>query len=199
MHPYVDDMSISSGSTTRLYASPRAITGFTLVEVLIVMSVIAALAAISLPVLSLVKDRAKRDATSNLLVAIDGAITASDVRVVRGSDGVLRRAWSLGWPNDAQSGEIDGDPTAYPSGHLLPSRAPSTYRGLVEGLSLELQTAQVDAQRRPIDAWGRPLRLAYIEGGFGGRGHGVWSAGPDGVDAALDQAPADDLRSWSQP
>ena len=68
----------------------------------------------------------------------------------------------------------------------------SGYTGFIKMAQPQIKKSFINRQGIPIDAWGRPLRIAFAAKAYGNQGFGVWSAGPDGVDST-----DDDLRSWT--
>jgi hypothetical protein len=68
----------------------------------------------------------------------------------------------------------------------------SGYTGFVDMAKPAIKPSFINLQGIPIDAWKRPLRIAFAAKVYGTQNFGVWSAGPDGVDGT-----ADDLKSWT--
>ena len=68
----------------------------------------------------------------------------------------------------------------------------SGYTGFVTMVQPQIKKIFLNRQGIPIDAWKRPLRIAFAAKVYGTTAFGVWSAGPDGVDGTTD-----DLQSWT--
>lgn len=68
----------------------------------------------------------------------------------------------------------------------------SGYTGFITMAQPQIKKSFINRMGIPIDAWGRPLRIAFAAKVYGTQAFGVWSAGPDGVDGT-----ADDLKSWT--
>jgi prepilin-type N-terminal cleavage/methylation domain-containing protein len=242
--------------------------GFTLIELVIVVSVIIALAAIGFPVFSSVMDRAKEKATKVLVGQISLAITAYQTKTWAWDVGTTTaprpRSYSMfdlnhnvdngsTWspqpdlydePN--QTGirrfySIDGYMPPQQSGGTVPenvtfdtttgkyTKAPTSddpeknatpslydvnfdvallnsgYRGFIAMALPDISPKFINKRGQVIDAWGRPLRIAFAPHVFGTQAFGIWSAGRDGKDSILEtdkykDDPAftviDDLRSW---
>lgn len=77
-------------------------------------------------------------------------------------------------------------------GGFSPGVIASGYTGFITMAQPQIKKTFIDQQGIPIDAWQRPLRIAYAAKVYGVQAFGVWSAGPDGVDGTTD-----DLRSWA--
>jgi prepilin-type N-terminal cleavage/methylation domain-containing protein len=169
--------------------------GFTIIEMAVVVGIIAALLALSLPVITSSRRDARIAATRSVVLSVS-AMIANDARRVWtmvGSGGALTvgRMWDLN-----QDGILDGRPSLENPLQPYPAGAENSgYTGLVQMLAPDLPKSHVDNAQRVIDAWGRPLRIAYHDSQYGARGYGVWSVGEDGQDDPL-AARVDDIRSW---
>lgn len=184
-----------------LRSSP--IAAFTAIELMLVLAVIAALAGVSLPLLATVRRNSQVNATRSVVHALAATIANHPAKawtVSEADAGELRersyRIWDVN-----RDGLIDGDPVLedplLPAGNRYPvTIASSGYRGLVGMTKPALPKRFHDPRSgRPLDAWGRPLRIAYAPLVYGSLGFGIWSAGPDGLDAPVDER-GDDIRSW---
>ncbi|MDA3961922.1 MAG: prepilin-type N-terminal cleavage/methylation domain-containing protein [Planctomycetota bacterium] len=164
--------------------------GFTLIELLMVLGIVAAITSIAVPAYSAHRDRSRIQDAQVLVTALAGAIAGDGRTVFICTDGPMRRAWDLD-----EDEIIDGDPAHSSASAALKARAPQGYAGLVNDLDLNLRAQQVDAGRRPVDPWGRPLHIRWQRNAFGGGDVGVFSLGPDGKSIDAPTA-VDDITSW---
>lgn len=185
--PATSVVAMRSGSVRR---------AVTLVELLVIVATIAALAAMTLPAIGYAQRRARANGTSELILAVGAAIASYPQRQVsvpaRGErslkDGAVRRLWDFD-----QDGILDGDPAKDPGFAELDRTAAGhvAYRGFLASTGVAVPGRHVDAEGRVVDAWRRPLRIAFAADAYGSTGFGIWSDGPDGIEGN-----DDDLRSW---
>ena len=183
---------------------PLGRRGFTLLELLVVISVIAALAAVGLPTINYMRHKAQVAATEAVVKQVAMTISVRQERHHTIDDGsgnlVTFPIWDV---ND--DGLLDGNPEKeqpvlaadrkYPAVVLA---EPEPYRGFINTVSFEVAERHVDELGRVVDAWRQPLRIAYGAGAYGSLGIGVWSIGDDGVDgfATGHDGTDDDITSW---
>ncbi|MDA3963249.1 MAG: prepilin-type N-terminal cleavage/methylation domain-containing protein [Planctomycetota bacterium] len=185
--------------------------GFTLIEMMIVVSVIVALFAISIPVMGLMRERARVTSTDGLVETVATAITSYQLSlwpVYNPTSKAIRnyRAWDWNAAGAAGRNDLDGYPEADDSGitstghadHLLYAGG---YRGFLETVRPDLPKQFRGNEGRVIDAWGNTLRIEWAARAYGSAGFGIWSKGGDMKDkldtggvAADDE---DNLTSWS--
>ena len=80
----------------------------------------------------------------------------------------------------------------------------SGYTGFVNMVSPSVKKSFINKKGQIVDAWQRPLRIAFAAKVFGTQSFAVWSAGYDGKDNILSttfqddttRPNSDDLRSW---
>jgi hypothetical protein len=81
----------------------------------------------------------------------------------------------------------------------------SGYRGFISMAQPSIKASFINKRGQVVDAWGRPLRIAFAARIFGTQSYGVWSAGLDGKDSIKENddykddptfKSIDDLRSW---
>lgn len=186
---------------------------FTLIEMVVVIAVIVALMGMGYGGVRVAMAKARSGNTGNVVALVSGAIASAGARSLAvpqdptqaQSPSILVPNWDIN-----RDGLLDGDPSLDP---LLPKSelkefsaldrqraARVGYRGLLFAApNLALPKGHQDAAGRIIDSWGRPLRIGYQSGAtaaYGGTWCGVWSTGPDGVDASADPDGGDDIRSW---
>ncbi|MBA3684803.1 MAG: type II secretion system protein [Planctomycetes bacterium] len=179
-------------------------TGFTLTELLIVITVIAALMALGLPSYFSMGKQARIGGSKTLVMAVQNAIASYSEKVWRvvernpsaSAFGQLRRIDVQLWDLNDDS-VIDGDPAldtavAFPvdiHDPVNPSR--TTYHGFYDMVGMPLPSRSgVNDQRQVVDAWKQPLRIGF-GATYGTRQVGVWSCGPD-----LKTGTTDDICSW---
>ena len=227
--------------------------GFTLLELVIVISVIAALAAMGFPAWRMIKHRVDVSSTDTLVNSIATAITTYSTKTWTWNTGTpaapIMRTYHmfdlnhLGFngttspadnkpdlENVPKSGNlkffsIDGytppekdfyntgtksyPTTNVPPGDTYDGNFPmavlnSGYTGFVNMASPSVKKSFINKRGQIVDAWQRPLRIAFAAKIFGTQSFGVWSAGYDGKDGILSttfqddttQPNSDDLRSW---
>lgn len=78
----------------------------------------------------------------------------------------------------------------------------SGYRGFIAMAQPQIKKSFINKRGNVVDAWGRPLRIAFAAKVYGTQAFGVWSAGLDAIDN-IEKDPNtaarlsdDDLRSW---
>jgi prepilin-type N-terminal cleavage/methylation domain-containing protein len=172
--------------------------GFTLVELAVVIGVMLALAAISIPTLSYMQHRGRVTATDAIVRTVAMKITEYPAK-----------SWMIEVAGEMQvypifdvnrDGILDGTPSL--ENNVLPSSATysavilaSSYRGFFAMTHPVLPKNHMDSSTmRVLDSWGQPLRIAFAESAYGASGFGVWSMGPNGVTATTEES--DDIRSW---
>lgn len=182
---------------------------FTVMELMLVLAVLGVIAGMSLAVGPMILGRSKVRSTQATIVALATAMEAAGeaCRMVEVPGlGAAREvpAWDVngdGWI-DGDPGRDAAHPDASRSGEREWTDADRSgilaqlpgYRGAVAGLStLSLPDGRIDAGRRPVDAWKRPLRVVLRQTSAGRRSLGIYSLGPDGVDQ---NGAGDDLHSW---
>ena len=115
------------------------------------------------------------------------------------------KTWS--WPVSASSrrtefmwdlnhdGLVDGVPalvaSATTDGGFPPEVIAAGYTGFYAMVKPTISLRFLSRRHQPIDAWGKPLRIAFAAGVYGSMWFGIWSAGTDGIDGT-----ADDVKSW---
>jgi prepilin-type N-terminal cleavage/methylation domain-containing protein len=187
--------------------------GFTLIEMIVVIAVIVALAGISFPVLSGVRGRADISATRTLVHAVAAAISnyANQLNSItaKAPDGHIYPAWAMGqdrtqtYPNDPRW--MDGDPRLYNAGDpgttLMIARAPDWYVGFVQMTGFNVPgKSGIDSKGRIKDRWSQPLHLDWQANTYGAGGFGVWSTGRDGrtsTETTISGTTTDDISSWT--
>jgi prepilin-type N-terminal cleavage/methylation domain-containing protein len=178
--------------------------GFTVLEMLIVVTVILALAGITYPILNRIRERSDISATTELVQSVLAAISAYPSKTFTGSDGKIWPAWTLG--QYAQDGttlitsQMDGDPSLYPSTDpsQLAWRSQVTYTGFVNMTGFPLPWP-LNSKGQLVDRWHQPLNILYDPKSFGSSGFGVWSNGPDkqtNYPTSVTGTSADDVTSW---
>jgi len=175
--------------------------GFTLIELVVVVGVIAALAAIGIPTLLYMRHKGDVAATESVIQAMTTALVEHQQKSMLVLDGGEERVFRL-WDMNSD-GILDGDPAeeaaildagdAYPD---PPLAADPPYAGPVAMTAPTLPERFVDEYGRILDAWQRPLRIAFDPDAYGAHGFGIYSVGEDGVAAPLDGAVEDDVRGW---
>lgn len=185
---------------------------FTLVEIMVVLTILAALMAMGFGGFRHLREKANRDATQALVEAIANGIAARgpELTVRSGTD---VRSLAI-WDTD-RDGNFDGqglDLGGVTDGAVLRDAG---YAGLTPAV-VEVPDRFRDAQGRPIDAWGEPVRYAYapnrrsgagyarvidfliaahrdgtdaqnvLAERLGAKGFVVWSKGPDRLDLTAD-------------
>jgi prepilin-type N-terminal cleavage/methylation domain-containing protein len=179
---------------------------FTLIEMLIVITIIALLAGIGLPTYAYMRTQARMSSAKAMVMAVQNAIASYELRVwttVDASTGqpsrVYRNLWDLN-----EDGFLDGDPALYaPPGSTPPlpfdpaivtpvGSVNLRYRGFYDMAGTSLPGRKnIDSSRRLLDPWGQPLRISFGKA-YGTREVGIWSSGPD--KGLLPSA--DDVTSW---
>lgn len=242
--------------------------GFTFVELVVVISIIVALAAIGFPVWGMISTRVKVNATDALVNSVATAITNYQQKTWQWNVGTaaapnmkMYHIFDLNHFNpsstnpgpgdvlpdleDAPNGtkrffSIDGympPPSNYTGGAheeqydynesappdsaytVAPRSADpekkfdpkpwdvnfrvevlnSGYRGFIDMAQPQIKKTFINKRGQVVDAWGRPLRIAYAAKIYGTQAFGVWSAGLDKKDHIDNPSPTvrgDDLRSW---
>jgi type II secretory pathway pseudopilin PulG len=170
--------------------------GFTLVEILVVVGVLVALFAISIPVLGLARQRAQVQATRGLVASVTTAVTSYHLELwpVVDASGGVRNYLAWDWNRDQR---LDGHPEADEPGITAGSHPHHALwaGGFRDSVGAELPGQFRAANGRVVDAWGAQLRIAWATEAYGATGFGIWSPGPDGLDAPGDPG-SDDLVSW---
>lgn len=185
------------------YSCPApARVGFTLVEMLVVISVVVALSAMTIPIVNMVRERGQRTQTRATVDAMTAAIAAAGSRSVTVMiGGELRTFRRFDVDND---GLLDPDPRDVALALPAAERAAlieQGYLGPVAELQPSIPKERIDATGQVTDAWGQPLRIARLAASDedrlaslpakGADAVALWSAGPDLTDDT-----EDDIRSW---
>ncbi len=180
--------------------------GFTLIEILIVITVILIIAGLTVPAVNAIRTRMDRTATNHLCLALANAIKTYGSDTINvppkksGDPWVVRRLWDFNG-----DGFLDGNPQAVRSvKHLGPLAINKTNEEIIFTADQKDEAARCgylgpaamfetlfpnrasDGAIR--DRWGTILRISYgmVYGGIG-----IWSEGPDGVPGT-----DDDICSW---
>lgn len=72
----------------------------------------------------------------------------------------------------------------------------SGYRGFINMAQPQIKKTFINKRGQVVDAWGRPLRIAFAAKVYGTQAFGIWSAGLDKKDDVVGRRSDDDLRSW---
>ena len=173
--------------------------GFTLVELAVVIGVMLALAAISIPTLSYMQHRGRVAATDAVVRTVAMKITEYPAKSWMIEVNGQMQVYPIFDVN--RDGILDGTPslenTALSSSAKYSSVIlTSSYRGFFAMTHPVLPKKHVEeSTMRVLDAWGFPLRIAFADSVYGSSGFGVWSVGPDGLTSTGTTA-GDDIRSW---
>jgi hypothetical protein len=153
--------------------------------------------AITFPIWGLISARVKVNTTDSLVNAIATAIVTYQTKVW---------TWNEGTPSEPQprayhlfdlnrDNYIDGYPAVSASethdGGFPAAVIASGYTGFICMAQPQIKKSLISQQGIPLDAWRRPLRIAFASKVYGNFNFGVWSAGLDGIDGT-----DDDLTSW---
>lgn len=165
-------------------------SGLTLIEILITIAIVAALAGMGFAFLTSSRERSREDNTRALISAVTTVIEqyGQTTWMVAGK---RQQIWDL--DND---GYIDGDPAREPG--LWPAGLNDTnYTGFIDITGIELSDINRNKFNQIVDGWGRPIRIAYprVTGTgvnmqleeFGKSACRIWSEGRDGRSAGKRQ------------
>lgn len=176
--------------------APRA--AWSLVELLVVISILVALIAMGFAIWSMVRTRAAIGSTQSLVTAVATQITTYNTKVRlwtwQDGGGATRSEHVFDLNHD---GLIDGRPGVTASdtndGGFPSEVIASGYQGYVAMTGDDRGRSATGRNQQPLDAWKRPLRIAFAARIYGTGSFGIWSAGPDGIDGT-----ADDVTSWQR-
>ena len=193
-------------------------SGFSLIELLVVLMIIGLLAAVSFPLVGLLFKDGQVDSTRMLITAVQTEIANSTFeRTITLDSGDVRYMWDIDTePPSSQEDLIsfmesndklilDADPQSEGAPASLAKDAPDWYRGFVYHTKIAAP-GMIGEDDGLLDAWGQPLRIAYsvaagesgaspVDQLFGLQGYGIWSVGPDGISDPLNSE-SDDICSW---
>jgi prepilin-type N-terminal cleavage/methylation domain-containing protein len=163
--------------------------GFTLLELMVVVSVIIVIGALTFPLVSRLMGQGQEGRTRQVIGAIQAAIASYPTQTFENESRQIRRLW------DANGdGILDGIPDREPAfSPLLKDECRRVgYVGIRYNGGISAPSSMIDSESgRIVDAWGNPLRIAFATGAYASSWFGIWSLGEDGTDRT-----ADDLKSW---
>ncbi len=232
--------------------------GFTFIELVVVISIIVALAAIGFPTWGMISNRVKVNATDALVNSIATSITTYQTKTWTWNIGTTAapqmRTYHIFDLNHFNGASLNPDLADMPNGtrrffsidgYMPPlsdysgpsheetysydgslpkdnyTSAPqssdperiadpkpwdvnfplqvlnSGYRGFVDMAQPQIKKTFINKRGQVVDAWGRPLRIAFAAKVYGTQAFGIWSAGLDKKDHLETRPSDDDLRSWS--
>lgn len=174
----------------------REAIGWTMI-IIIVLCLLLMVTAIGFPFWGMISQRVKVNATDALVNSVATAITTYQSKTWTWNEGtssepVMRAGHLFDLNRDNQ---IDGY-AAITSSPTLDGGFPkvvidSGYTGFFTMVKPHIKKSFISRQGIPVDAWGRPLRIAFAAKVYGTQGFGVWSVGLDGIDGT-----PDDQKSW---
>lgn len=174
----------------------RDVAGWTMIIILVLCFLLVAI-AVGFPIWGMISSRVKVNATEALVNSVATAITTYQTKTWRWNEGTSSepRFFTYHKFDLNRDNQIDGYAAVAASptqdgGFPAPVIA-SGYTGFMDMAKPSIKPTFVSRQGIPVDAWGRPLRIAFAAKVYGVQSFGVWSAGRDGVDGT-----ADDLQSW---
>jgi prepilin-type N-terminal cleavage/methylation domain-containing protein len=188
--------------------------GFTLMELLVVITIILAIAGMLIPSISYFRRQMNESATGSLVRSVAAAITTYPKRDVSVPNppvtvpptlpdpGLVnlrkRRLWDFNSGSDLTSPPVydrilDGDPDLDPGFAPVDSTAArfAGYRGFLGMTGMAAPKGNVDAEGRLLDNWKRFIHISFSADAYGSAWFGVWSNGADGLEGT-----ADDICSW---
>ncbi|MBA2480976.1 MAG: type II secretion system protein [Planctomycetes bacterium] len=179
--------------------------GFTIIELMVVISIIIALAGLILPTVTYFRKVAEIAATKDLVMGVASAVSYYQQREVLvpalAVPGLppqqIRRYWDFNLESPQQPKYdyiLDGDPDLDP-GFSVSDRGAArnvSYRGFLGMTGHAVPRRHVDAFSRLVDSWKRPLHIRFAMRTYGSAWYGIWSDGPDGREGT-----PDDIKSWS--
>ena len=177
----------------------RRQAGFTMIELLVVVGIICLLMAMIMPAAALFKRQAQKTNTRALVRAVTLAATNYQLNALTIPDGSggwrAYPAWDWNRDNvlDARP-EVD-DPAILANGHSDHQVYVTGYVGFVETVRPEIKPSFVNARGHLIDAWKQELHVAHGKKIYGSSGIGIWSIGPDGINAS-GSSESDDIVGW---
>lgn len=167
--------------------------GFSLIELIVVISVLLVLLAAGFVVWGMLRGKAAISSTQALIGSVSTQITTYSAKQWSWQEASGTKSGQLFDLN--RDGLIDGTPgiTTTPDvdGGFSSELMASGYRGFIAMTGSSIKASFIGKNRQPLDAWKRPLRIAFAAKIYGTAAFGVWSAGPDGIDGT-----GDDLTSW---
>ncbi len=197
-------------------------SGFTMVEMIVVISIIALMMAMMFPVMSSMRERSRVSGTATLVHAVVTTIVSASQQSLTVTESTGKRIYRI-WDVN-HDGLVDGSPALEntvlsAAEQYTAAVVASGYKGLYAATGMSLPKRNFDETTgRIVDAWRRPLRIVFSEDVRYGSpptahvavtnatafadplkaagGIGVWSAGKDGADEKLDDPAKDDIRTW---
>lgn len=174
----------------------REAVGWTMI-LIIALCLLLVVIAVGFSIWGMISGRVKVNATDALVNSIATTISTYQAKTWTWNEGTssepIMRTYHLFDLN--RDNQIDGYAavTASPTldGGFPKEALASGYTGFFDMAKPAIKPSFVSRQGIPVDAWKRPLRIAFAAKVYGTQGFGVWSAGLDGVDGT-----ADDLKSW---
>jgi prepilin-type N-terminal cleavage/methylation domain-containing protein len=178
-------------------ASPTVRSGFTLIELAVVMIIIAALSGIIIPVLlntSSANDvRGAQALVDSIAAQIDDDKAVNGGLLISLKDGSLRYKWDFnrddlldGYPEQVfttDADKADARNVNTQSGEYLGFYG--TFGGNYADSQINITTGELQ------DPWGEVIRIQFHSSDYGPSGFGVYSLGPD-----QENNTDDDISSW---
>ena len=188
-----------NGMANTICAHIQRRRGWTIIELVVVLCVILILLGMTIAVWGMFSHNTKVNATKNLVNAVSTAIDTYSTKLWSWQEG------TPGTPSAAQKsaaifdlnhdGLIDGAPAVIAGpktdSGFTPAQIASGYTGFIRMTNATVKPSFIAPNFQLLDAWKRPIRIAYAAKIYGTSGFGIWSVGPDGLDGN-----EDDLRSW---
>jgi len=186
---------------------------FTLMELMVVISVMILLAGMGFPAFSYIRQQGEKRATTAVVNAVASAISIYQMNTWTYTTAAdkqrVQYLWAMKTGPDSKDKNgnatgfytIDGQPAAATDathdGPFDQGLIDSGYSGFYFMTQTSIPKRFVNKKKQVTDAWGQPLRIAFAANTYGAAWYGVWSPGLDRTDNLADgSGNLDDICSW---